>query len=333
MKPDAESILNARWLRQAEGFPAGGVVVAVSGGMDSMTLLHALHAWRGPDGAGWLHVAHLDHGLRGAASEADAQLVAETAARMGLSWTLEKADIGQLAAAERGNLEAVARRVRYAFLQRVAEQLGAAFVATAHTQSDQAETILLRLTRGTSSDGLTAIARLRPLAEGSTAQLIRPFLATPRARIADYARRHKVPFREDETNRDLTRARNRLRQVVIPELERLNPRLGDALARLARLASEDRDYLATVAADWLRAHARRAGERRALPVAELAALPPAIRRRVLHQAAQQKEYPAVAFRHIEAIEQTLLADDAVGKYLDLTGGRQVRRVADALVFA
>ncbi len=330
MLRDAESILDAQWLRQADGFPARGVVIAVSGGMDSMTLLHALQAWRG---AGRLHVAHLDHGLRGAASAADARLVAETAERMGVGWTLEEAPIAELAAAERGNLEAVARRVRYAFLQRVAEKLGAGFVATAHTQSDQAETILLRLTRGTGLAGLKAIARLRPLAAGSPVQLIRPFLATPRARIAAYARRHGVPFREDETNRDLARARNRLRHVVIPELERLNPQVGEALARLARLAGADSDYLATVASDWLRAHARRAGKRWALPVAELTALPPAIRRRVLHQAAQQPEYPAVTFQRIEAIERTLLADDAIGKRLDLTGGRQVRRVAGALVFA
>ncbi|MCS7080190.1 MAG: tRNA lysidine(34) synthetase TilS [Chloracidobacterium sp.] len=331
-KPNAEAILNRRWLRTVEGFPTRGVVVAVSGGMDSMALLHALWDWCGVEAAQCLHVAHLNHGLRGAAADADAHLVAETAARLGLRWTVETVDVAQAATAEQGNLEAVARRIRYAFLQRTAEQVGAAFIATAHTQSDQAETVLLRLVRGASPDGLTAIAPLRPVADDSPIQVIRPLLATPRPRIAEYVQQCGIQFREDETNRDLTRARNRLRYLVIPELERLNPQLGTALARLAQLAREDSDYLRTVVAEWLHRHARQVGRRWALPVAELTALPPAIRRRVLHTVAQEQAYPAVAFHHIEAIEATLLPDDGVGKCLDLTGGRRVRRVADALVF-
>lgn len=329
---DADRILNVRWLRGVDGFPARGVVVAASGGLDSMTLLHALCAWCGPEAARRLHVAHLNHGLRGAEADADARFVAETAARLGLQWTVEQANVGHAAAATRGNVEAVARRMRYAFLRRTAERVGAAFIATAHTQSDQAETVLLRLVRGTGPDGLTALAPLRPVEDDSPVLVIRPLLATPRAHVAAYAQRYGVAFREDATNRDLARARNRLRHVVIPELERLNPQLGAALARLAQLAREDGDYLKTVVAEWLARHARRAGRRWALPVAELTALPPALRRRVLHAVAQRKEYPAVAFHHIEAIERTLLPADGVGKRLDLTGGRRVSRIADALVF-
>ncbi len=331
MKFTAESILNVAWLHQVAGFPSAGVVVAVSGGLDSMALLHALQAWCGDDRARCLHVAHLDHGLRGAAAAADAQLVAETAAQMGLDWTVEHADIPHLVASG-GNLEAVARQVRYAFLRRTAERLGAAFVATAHTQSDQAETVLLRLVRGTSLAGLTAIAPLRPLAAGTPVQVIRPLLGTSRRQIVAYAQHHGVPFREDATNRDLARARNRLRQRVLPELERLNPQVGSALARLAAQAREDQQYLMEIARSWLERHARRAGGRLALPVMELLALPPPIRRRVLHAVAQQAEYPAVASRHVAAIEQTLLPTDAIGKCVELTGGRQVRRIADALVF-
>ncbi|AEP12336.1 tRNA lysidine(34) synthetase TilS [Chloracidobacterium thermophilum] len=332
MKFTAESILNVAWLRQVAGFPSAGVVVAVSGGLDSMTLLHALHTWCGDCRAQCLHVAHLNHGLRGEASTADAQLVAETAAQMGLDWTVERADIAQSVASGGGNLEAVARQVRYAFLRRTAERLGAAFVATAHTQSDQAETVLLRLVRGTSLAGLTAIAPLRPLAAGTPVQVIRPLLTVSRRQIVAYARYHGVRFREDVTNHDLSRARNRLRHRVLPELEQLNPQVGSALARLAAQAREDQQYLMTLAQSWLKQHARRAGGRLALPVSELLVLPPPIRRRVLHAVAQQAEYPAVASRHITAIEQTLLPGDAIGKCVDLTGGRQVRRIADALVF-
>ncbi len=332
MKFTAESILNVAWLRQVVGFPSAGVVVAVSGGLDSMTLLHALQTWCGDRRTQYLHVAHLNHGLRGEESAADAQLVAETAAQMGLTWTVERTDITQLVASGGGNLEAVARQVRYAFLRRTAERLGAAFVATAHTQSDQAETVLLRLVRGTSLAGLTAIAPLRPLAAETPVQVIRPLLTASRRQIAAYAHHHGVRFREDATNHDLTRARNRLRHRVLPELERLNPQVGSALARLAAQAREDQQYLMTLAQSWLKQHARRAGGRLALPVSELLALPPPIRRRVLHTVAQQAEYPAVASRHVAAIEQTLLPSDALGKRVDLTGGRQVRRIADTLVF-
>ncbi|MGQ9898204.1 MAG: tRNA lysidine(34) synthetase TilS [Acidobacteriota bacterium] len=332
MKFTAESILNVTWLRQVTGFPLAGVVVAVSGGLDSMTLLHALHAWCGDERARCLHVAHLDHGLRGVAAAADARLVVETAAQMGLAWTVERVDIARRAASGGGNLEAVARQVRYAFLQRTAERLGAAFVATAHTQSDQAETVLLRLVRGTSLAGLTAIAPLRPLAPGTSVQVIRPFLTASRRQIAAYARHHGVTFREDVTNQDLSRARNRLRHLVLPELEQLNPQVGRALARLAAQAWEDQQYLVEVAQSWLQCHARRAGGRLALPVSELLALSPAIRRRVLHAVAQQAEYPAIASRHIAAIEQILFPSDAIGKCVELTGGRQVRRMVNTLVF-
>lgn len=328
----AESILNVDWLRHIAGFPSAGVVVAVSGGLDSMTLLHALHVWCGRDGARYLHVAHLDHRLRGAAATADAELVAKTAAHLGLDWTVEQADIAGLVDAGRGNLEAVARQVRYAFLQRTAERLGAAFVATAHTQTDQAETVLLRLVRGTSLAGLAAIAPVRPLAAGTAVQVIRPFLATSRQEILAYARHHGVKYHEDATNRDLARTRNRLRHLVLPELERLNPQVGNALARLAAQAREDQQYLSAVAQTWLERHARRAGGRLALPVDALLALAPAIRRRVLHAVAQRAEYPAITARHIAAIEQVLLPGDAIGKCVSLTGGRQVRRVSDALVF-
>ncbi len=327
-----DNLLDDGWLRAVDGFPEGGVVVAVSGGLDSMTLLHVLRERCGAAAARHLHVAHLDHRLRGAASAADAQLVVETAKRLGLDWTVETVDVRHKAVAEHGNIEAVARRIRYAFLQRTAERVGAAFIATAHTQNDQVETILLRLVRGTGPDGLTGILPLRSVADGSSIRVIRPLLTTPRARIAAYAQRHGVPFREDASNRDLTRTRNRLRHVVIPELERLNPQLGEALGRLGRLVQEDGEYLKTIVAAWLERHARRAGRRWALPVAELRVLSPSLRHRILHTVAQQKEYPAVALHHIEAIEQTLLTDDGVGKCLNLTGGRQVRRVADALVF-
>jgi len=219
MQFKAEAVLNVPWLRQIAGFPAAGVVVAVSGGLDSMSLLHALWTWCGANATKYLHVAHLHHGLREDAS-ADAELVAETARQMGLEWTVERTDIRQLVATRGGNVEAVARRVRYAFLQRTAERLGAAFVATAHTQSDQAETVLFRLIRGTSLAGLAAIAPVRAIAPGSQVQVVRPFLSTSRRQIEAYARYHSVQFREDATNRDLSRARNRLRHLVLPELER-----------------------------------------------------------------------------------------------------------------
>ncbi len=211
--------------------PAGPGVVAVSGGADSVALLHAL-CLNSP--ARPLTVAHLNHQLRGIESDADAEFVSEL--RPEWPHRIESIDIAKLAAESGRNLEAVAREVRYAFLTRVATEVGASWVATAHTLDDQAETILHRLLRGTGLRGLRGIARERELAPGIL--LVRPMLVITRTEVIAFLESHGLPWREDATNRDLAFTRNRIRHELLPLMRTFNPAVTDVLGRLAEQSGE-----------------------------------------------------------------------------------------------
>lgn len=242
--------------------PGAGVVVGVSGGADSLVLLHAL-AGLGAE-AGWaLHVATLDHGLRGEAGAADAAFVRDTAREWGLPVTRGRADV--LAAAEAHGLgvEEAARQVRYTFLLRVARQVGAAVIAVGHNRDDQAETVLMHLIRGSGLSGLRGMLPATPLStyhllpdiaiatdpplderaarEDSWPALVRPLLGTPRAAIEAYAADHGLHPRQDATNQDQTYFRNQLRHTVLPLLESLNPNIRATLARTAEALRADAD--------------------------------------------------------------------------------------------
>ena len=219
--------------------PGDTVVVAVSGGVDSLVLLHIFCALR--DGLNLtLHAATLDHGIRGAAGAADAVFVRDTAGAWGVPVTSEQADVPAFAQREGLGLEVAARQVRYAFLERVARQVGAAAVATGHTLDDQAETVLMHLIRGSGLDGLAGIHPGRPLGR---VRLIRPLLEISRAEIEAYAAAHDLESRQDVTNADTAYLRNRLRHDVIPLLEELNPNIRATLARTADVLREDAEFL------------------------------------------------------------------------------------------
>jgi tRNA(Ile)-lysidine synthase len=219
--------------------PGDTLVVAVSGGVDSLVLLHVLNALRDELNL-TLHAATLDHGIRGAAGAADAAFVRATAAAWGVPVTVERADVPAFAQREGMGLEAAARQVRYTFLEWVAQQIGAAAVATGHTLDDQAETVLMHLIRGSGLDGLAGIPPRRKL--GKT-HLIRPLLDTSRAEIEAYAAAHDLEPRQDSTNTDTAYLRNRLRHDVIPLLEELNPNIRATLARTADVLREDAAFL------------------------------------------------------------------------------------------
>jgi tRNA(Ile)-lysidine synthase len=225
------------WLRRAERvltrWRDGGLgtawVVAVSGGSDSVGLLRALVALA-PGSGLRLTVAHLDHGVRGEASRADAAFVADLAAALGLP-----IDVGRWQPGRAGHFEADARRARYAWLAEVARARGASAVAVGHTRDDQAETILQRVVRGTGLRGLAGIPRRRPLDEGLA--LVRPLLDVSRDEVRDYLAALGQPYRDDASNADITRTRARIRHDLLPKLAReYNPRVVDALVRLGALA-------------------------------------------------------------------------------------------------
>lgn len=237
-----------RRLHQETGLlPSGRIVVAVSGGADSITLLHALISLRDELHLD-LHVATLDHGLRGQASADDAGFVQTLAERWGVPCTAAHVDVPALLHTGREkNLEAVARRARYEFLAQVARQVGAHTIATGHNLDDQVETVLMHLLRGT---GLAGLRGMQPSTPLSTLKLglpfatddlllVRPLLTTPRHEIDDYIQVLGLTPRHDATNDDPVYTRNRLRHDLLPLLEQIAPNFREAVGRMASLVSAD----------------------------------------------------------------------------------------------
>lgn len=214
------------------------MVAAVSGGADSIALLHLLAAMR--NDSEWrirVVAAHLNHTTRGSQSDADAAFVEETAARLGVDCLTDKRDVPRMAREQGSGIEETGRHERYAFFERVCIRTAAHTVAVAHHADDQAETVLHRIARGTGLRGLAGMPASRPLSHGSAIRLIRPLLGFTRADLREYLASHQIPFREDTTNLDLEPIRNRIRNVVLPVLEQqINPQVRGALIRLAEQA-------------------------------------------------------------------------------------------------
>jgi tRNA(Ile)-lysidine synthase len=223
------------------GVPAGPLVVAVSGGPDSVALALALADQPAPPRP--LVLAHFNHRLRGAESDADEAFVRDWHARLvargqrDLHLYCGHDDVRARAAAERGNLEAVARRLRYDWLGGVAREARVPFVATGHTADDQAETVLHRLLRGTGLRGLRGIAARRSL--GAGVEVVRPLLTVSKADVLAYLHTAGQHFRHDATNNDRRLTRNRIRHELLPQLaEHYNPAITAVLGRLAEQAAE-----------------------------------------------------------------------------------------------
>jgi tRNA(Ile)-lysidine synthase len=213
------------------------VVVAVSGGADSVALLHVLHALKPTYGVD-LHVAHLEHGLRGEAALEDQRFVEGLCRQMGLPLTARSVDVRKRAEASTLSLEAVARQVRYAFLEDVRRETGSSKIATGHNANDQAETLLLNLLRGS---GIAGLRGIRPALQG---RIIRPLLETSRESILEYLRDKGLEFRTDATNQDGAYDRNRIRQILLPLIEKeFNPRIVDSLVRTAGVFSLVAEHL------------------------------------------------------------------------------------------
>jgi tRNA(Ile)-lysidine synthase len=224
--------------------PGEGVVVGVSGGPDSVALLHVLHELS-DDLEIWLHAAHLNHGLRGAEAEEDSEYVLRLADSLGLAATLEKRDVAEMAHASGMSLEQAARAARYEFLEKVADVCGASKIAVGHTSDDQAETVLLNLLRGAGPEGLAGMASAR-------GRIIRPLLDATRQEVEDYCAGKGLAPRFDSSNLSRDFARNRIRLDLMPFLERDNPALRRHLLRLADIAREENAFLRDIALRELR---------------------------------------------------------------------------------
>lgn len=240
------------------------IVVAVSGGPDSLCLLHVLRELS-EESHLQLVVAHLDHRLRGAESAAEAQFVAATARAWGLPFRIGAANVAALG----GNRYEAARAARYAFLAQLAVDVAAQAVAVAHTADDQAETVLMHLLRGAGPAGLSGMRAVAPweawaapehqqlppdiIAEGGIAagagaqpgaRLIRPLLATPRAEVEAYCRTYQLQPRRDPSNDDQRHLRSRIRHDLLPRLQQYNPQIVDALQRTAAACADSEDVVA-----------------------------------------------------------------------------------------
>ncbi len=245
MKPLENSVLQA--IRQSRMLvPGDRAGVAVSGGADSVALLRLLAALREKLGITLL-VVHFDHQLRGAESDADAKFVADLAGERGLDCVVEREDVAAAAAANKWNLEDAARRLRYAFFERLVAEGRATRIVVAHTADDQAETVLAHILRGTGPAGLAGIYPV-------VGSVVRPLLAERREDLREYLRGLGQSWREDATNRDLSRQRARIREQLLPLLERdYSPGIANRLAGLASLAREEEAFWNALVEDRFRA--------------------------------------------------------------------------------
>jgi len=240
-----EQLLTSAWQRGIAG--AERVLVAVSGGPDSVALLRAL-VCLSPDGGRHFAVAHFNHGWRGGASDADERFVVELAESLGLECHVDRQP--REASSTPDGLEAAARDARYKFLTLTAERLGIRYVATGHTADDQAETILHHILRGTSISGLSGMSRLRLLSPAVT--LVRPLLEVSRADVLTYLATLGQEWREDVTNADRALTRNRIRHELLPLLASdYAPGVVDSLLRLGQVASQVQAMIGPLATELL----------------------------------------------------------------------------------
>ncbi|HWP41800.1 MAG TPA: tRNA lysidine(34) synthetase TilS [Blastocatellia bacterium] len=339
---------------------ARGVVVAVSGGPDSVALLDMLARLAtegGNDPPIKLHVAHLDHRLRGKQSADDAEFVRALAERSGFTVTIASADVRAKARSERRSIEEVAREIRYRFLLATARQEGCDRIATGHTMTDQAETFLMRLARGAALRGLSAMSPVLPAHSfgeveageavpaaayaASRPLLIRPLLVVTREEVEAYCRDRGLEYRLDVTNEQLDYTRNRVRKLVLPALAEINPRVVESLARTVELVRADNEALESIASSMLdRARVEPGPGQAGLAYSARALVeqPLAIRRRMIVEALRRlaeieegAAFGQITSKHVAAVND-LLESARSGKRVELPTGVEVWREPDRVVF-
>jgi len=296
------------------------LVVAVSGGADSVCLLHILVGLKEKLKIK-LHLAHLNHQLRGADSEADADYVSGLARKLGIPATIERRDVKGYQKQERLSPEEAAREVRYHFLTEVAGATGAKRVAVGHTRDDHIETILMHLIRGAGTRGMRG---LQPYTEWPSKSggllVIRPLLEISHEDIEGYCRQHRLAPRLDASNLSLSPLRNRIRQQLLPLLQSYNPGIAEALLRTGRIAGDDIDFLDRETARLWDKIARQEGDVITLDRKGVDRLPSTLQRYLLRTGAEKLLGSAkdIEMRHIENMMAAL--GKPAGKRLSLPGG-------------
>ena len=313
------------------------IVVAVSGGADSTALLLAIEELKSQHKLyTGICVAHLDHRLRKKSAK-DAKWVSELATKLGFRAVTGRSKVAENARANSDNLEQAAREARYAFLERTAKRVSANYVLTAHTMDDQAETVLLRLMRGSAGYGLGGMEALRPLARNSSIKLARPILWARRIETEDYCRLRKTAFLSDKMNDDQAFARVRVRKQLLPLMQSFNNRIVEALSRTASQLREDGAVLFNDSGALLRKAVVSTQQNEtgtpALDVQVLANAPAALRRRALREWLSEARGSTrrLEMVHLLAVEK-LLEGNSGGRVVELPRGGRVRRRRNRLEF-
>ena len=304
-----DKLLTKLWLPE----DCDSVLCALSGGADSVCLLHAL--WTLSKARGFrLCAAHFDHGIRGEEAKRDAAFARELCAKLGIPFLGGEGDVPRYARQQQLGTEAAARELRYAFLEKAAEELSCRYIATAHQADDNAETMLLHLTRGSGAKGLCGIPRQR-------GRLIRPLLYVTREEVETYLVENALEHVEDSTNENDDYSRNLLRHQVIPVLRQLDPAFSSAVGRTSALLTRDEDYFRGKVEELLREYYD--GE--SFPCEVLMKEHPALSSRVIRRLAGS----SLSEKHVRAVLE-LCQGSGLG-FADLPGLR-VRRERGRLYF-
>jgi tRNA(Ile)-lysidine synthase len=301
------------------------VLIGLSGGPDSMALLDVLSSLKEEFDL-TLFPAHLNHGFRGKEAEEDLAFCEKAAARYGLRLISETVDLPALIQEQGLSTQAAARDVRYDFFMRQAEAHGASKIALAHHADDQAETVLMRLIRGTGPRGLSGIPVARP--QG----IIRPLIHVTREEILDYLAEREIPYRQDSSNRKTVYLRNRIRRELIPMLvEGYNPNLVADLNRTAEILGEEDDYLQKEAGRLY--NPIRISEGLSLDLAGIRDLPQALVRRIVRLAIEETAggLLGITFRHVDSVIRIMTAAGSSSR-VDLPHGLKARKVYERLEF-
>jgi tRNA(Ile)-lysidine synthase len=301
INPVREKVL--RYIREQKLMRAGDrVVVAVSGGADSVALLRVLLDLR-PGLGIVLAVAHFNHGLRGEESEADQAFVAEFASEQHIDFFAERADTRGYASCHKLSIEAAGRELRYCWLAQLAREQRFDRVATAHTRDDQSETVLLKLLRGAGTRGLAGIYPARQLAKTNSC-VVRPLLCASRAEVESYLESLGQSWREDATNLDRRFLRNRVRHELLPLLEQeYNPKIREVLSDTSEIARGEEEYWQPIVDQQIRLRTNVEG----LAIDGFADLPLALQRRVVKRFVENKGI-ALDFEHVEKVRRCVLGE-------------------------
>ena len=318
-----ETVVNT--LARHDAFVRGeAVIVAVSGGCDSVALLHLLKRSKACLGID-LHIASLNHGIRAEAGKLDLEFVTHVAESWHIPYTVGQADVPRLSREWGVGIEEAARRARYAFLARVAAEQGSFCAVVGHHALDQAETIIMNIARGSGTQGLRGMQVVTEMPDHPGLRLVRPLLRLTKDELEDYCRHHKLPYRVDASNEDTGYNRNFVRHEVIGRMQRLNPELLNAFGRLAESAEVDQAFIASHFESAVKPLVSISKGRWSMGTEDFTALHPALQRRFVREAFRLLSGGSAALSHALTLDLIAWSQEAsTGDRRDMSAAIQMR---------